>query len=917
MRPLKLTISAFGPYADKTEFDLASLGRSGIYLITGDTGAGKTTIFDAITYALYGEPSGYVREPGMFRSKYAKPETPSYAELDFEYRDKVYHIYRSPEYERPSKRGDKTVLQKAAAELTLPDGRVITKLSEVTKQIRCIMGIDRNQFSQIAMIAQGDFLKLLLASTDERREIFRRLFGTEAYRTLQERLKTDANGLCRECEQYRMKINQYTDGILTEPQSGFDEELENAANTAEVLEVIYRITDCDEKKAEELTEAIKQDEAALTEIQAALTKAEETEKARAALDDAVSKQQKLTEQQKTLHAAYIEASDSVAETDTLTRSAAALSSELPKYDRLNEKTAELEEAQKRLSAEEEALVSLSSGLTKMSDKLTADKLMLGELKDCRLNAERLYSQRKALDEKQLEAERLATDYDELKKLEKVMLNAQKEYTKAANISDAAAAAYAEINRAFLDNQAGILASRLRENAPCPVCGSLSHPAPHKITDSAPSERELKSAHKKAETAKTAEMEASKKASEAKARHDAAEETFNAFSQKLLGETEPVNIKPALDRLICSMKQESTELTAQITAAENDIQKYELLEAAIPETEQRIHMHEASIAQSREKAAKLKAVKDSLSVSVSDVKAELKYDSAEAAKTALKEINDRITALRTAFDDAEKAYNDCRTDCASLDGKINTLKEQLINAPSIDLIGLRNKKGSLEADKAEKDSAKTAIISRLNSNRRAYDSISSCSDKLAELEKKYTGLRALSDTANGSLSGREKIMLETYIQMTYFDRIITRANTRLMAMSSGQYELKRSDSAFDNRAKSGLELNVIDHCNGTERSVRSLSGGESFKASLSLALGLSDEIQSSSGGIKLDTMFVDEGFGSLDDDSLEQAVKTLMSLSDGNRLVGIISHVSELKRKIDRQIIVTKDKSGGSSAKLVL
>lgn len=248
--------------------------------------------------------------------------------------------------------------------------------------------------------------------------------------------------------------------------------------------------------------------------------------------------------------------------------------------------------------------------------------------------------------------------------------------------------------------------------------------------------------------------------------------------------------------------------------------------------------------------------------------------------------------------------------------MNALTAQLKDAEEIDVDTEKKRQTELTTEKADLTKAITVISSRLDRNGEALKNIRKGSGRLTEVETKWTWVKALSNTANGNIGGKEKIMLETYVQMTYFDRILARANTRFMIMSGGQYELKRRIEAENNRSQSGLELDVIDHYNGTERSVKTLSGGESFKASLSLALGLSDEIQSSAGGIRLDTMFVDEGFGSLDDESLQQAMRALYGLTEGNRLVGIISHVSELKEKIDKQIVVTKEKSGGSRAEIV-
>ena len=277
----------------------------------------------------------------------------------------------------------------------------------------------------------------------------------------------------------------------------------------------------------------------------------------------------------------------------------------------------------------------------------------------------------------------------------------------------------------------------------------------------------------------------------------------------------------------------------------------------------------------------------------------------------------IEELKAAYDKAENSLNTSKEKVAGYNSKIEELKNQLSSACDFDKEGETKRKKEIEEKKVADDKLSKAFHTRIQTKRNALDNIRSRMSNLAELEKRYTWIKALSNTANGNISGKEKVMLETYIQMTYFDRIIARANTRFMIMSGGQYELKRRKEAENNKSQSGLDLDVIDHYNGTERSVKTLSGGESFKASLSLALGLSDEIQASAGGVKLDTMFVDEGFGSLDDESLDQAMRALSSLTDGNRLVGIISHVNELKSRIDKQIVVTKDKSGGSKASIII
>ena len=299
------------------------------------------------------------------------------------------------------------------------------------------------------------------------------------------------------------------------------------------------------------------------------------------------------------------------------------------------------------------------------------------------------------------------------------------------------------------------------------------------------------------------------------------------------------------------------------------------------------------------------------------KGTLPFDSRRAAEERIEELAKTIERRKAALRNAEKAYTDSAGRVRELKAAIAGLEEQLSGGPEPDREGVTRQKAELTRQRKALEDRIKGIHAGLAANRSALAGIRDKAGELEALETRRVMVCDLSATANGTLSGKEKIMLETYVQTTYFDRIIDRANTRLMMMTGGQYELKRRIEAENQKSQSGLDLDVVDHYNGSERSVKSLSGGESFKASLSLALGLSDEIQSSSGGVRLDTMFVDEGFGSLDEESLDQAMKALTGLTEGNRLVGIISHVAELKNRIDRQIVVTKERSGGSKAQIVL
>ncbi|MDE6690629.1 MAG: SMC family ATPase, partial [Clostridia bacterium] len=284
-----------------------------------------------------------------------------------------------------------------------------------------------------------------------------------------------------------------------------------------------------------------------------------------------------------------------------------------------------------------------------------------------------------------------------------------------------------------------------------------------------------------------------------------------------------------------------------------------------------------------------------------------------------EATDKIRSLETQREKVERELKTCRDEFAESDKRLGELRaqikqcaEQLSREKVADELNLTEQKSAAEEEKARLQTSLQTVNYRLQSNRKCLADVSAAYGEIGKTEGRYRWVKTLSDTANGTLSGKEKIMLETFVQAAYFERVIVRANRRLLVMTNNQYELKRRESADNNRSQSGLELDVLDHYNGSTRSVKTLSGGESFKAALALSLGLSEEIQSSAGGIKLDTMFVDEGFGSLDNVSLTQAIRALDDLSEGNRLVGIISHVGELKEKIDRQIVIKKDKTGGSS-----
>lgn len=1444
MKPVKLILSAFGPYAGTTEIDFERLGGQGLYLITGDTGAGKTTIFDAIAFALYGEASGDVRKSDMFRSKYAKDEVPTFVAFTFDYRGKRYYIKRNPEYQRPKGRGTGYTTQKAEAELVYPDGRTpVTKSKEVTKAVTDLIGLDRRQFTQIAMIAQGDFQKLLLAGTEERGNIFRQIFKTGLYQTLQGKLKDAVKAQWVEYAELKRSISQYMDGIvcvqdtaaaekmrqfrkekfdgrigeglvlleqlcledeavLKELDSQMEELEKQIEKENQLIGNIHKIRQQEEElsRNQELLEQLKPE---MEQVEEDYRKAEhnasecgqlvleikehqknlvvfdklqQVRQALAAVKKAVmqetERRQLMEEQRQIVEASVMADSNALKELAPAGEEKARLENnkdgvrqqikslqqqkngweqELIRREetkqgiyREQEHTAALaaqaeqlqgqiaqlsdrdilysatEEFQHKLEAQEKLLLQLKTEqeeaqrcLRETADslnKLHRQQTQLSETQQHRNEeSERLKNagsveiqmqhktdmaqaqltefekQREAVHVLDLAAQECGTIYkeaqkqaqahqnqqdlwrseweqvkdadtrtlelaqehknlaeqkqacrklqDEIRQWEKIneqLYAAQEAYQQAAVQKEQIGADYRETEQRFLDAQAGMLARALTEGACCPVCGSTHHPSPAQMPVSAPEKEEveqkkqlLTEAEKKAEglsvTAghlnerleeqKQALLALSESVFDEKADNKAdisilkdrivkAEQQIKARGKELTAEIknaeklqkrkeeldklikEGETIRSKLDAALQKKNQEfaaaqgkldecrrrweqlllelqvsdiisgreeaikeeikenlikeelcrrldtcKTQLNqaaadrkrhedltlemqqceeqkkqlqeqidmqtaqqaerigqdrtlqkqvekeversadlymdamvhlAQVNGLENErtektkekslqpvlllIQdgKNQLMECAKAltksiaqrkkmESEQRqteellsagnavlvnmekelegiksllrekkgqlferLCVYEPQLSQiyadaaevpedalrdaagraeqilseqlnavmeelecNREKLLRKQQLEQQLPEKESSVKkliqdiqrAEVnltRQTAEESAMTAeienlqaqlgtaeskedvenhIRALTDRKETLEKAFQTAKEQYEQYRDRRARLSAAVETLKKQLETAgeeAEVQEETVLERREACQQDKkalgVQRDLKKNAVCA----NRDIYDKVTAKQENILTVEKKYIWMKALSDTANGMLSGKQKVELETYIQMAYFDRILRRANLRFLTMSSGQYELKREEEGGNYREKAGLELCVVDHYNATQRSVKTLSGGETFEASLSLALGLSDEIQSYAGGIQMDSMFVDEGFGSLDEEALSQAMKALVHLTEGNRLVGVISHVSELKEQIERKIIVTKNRSkDGVSSSVIL
>ncbi len=927
MRPIKLTISAFGPYAKETEITLDKLGERGLYLITGDTGAGKTTIFDAIAFALYGEASGNEREPGMLRSKYADPKTPTFVELDFLYQGQIYHIRRNPEYMRPKDRGEGMTLQRADAVLEFPDDRLpVTKAKEVTKAVTELIGLDRGQFTQIAMLAQGDFMKLLFSKTEERSKIFREIFHTRLYLAFQEKMKNASSRLQEQYEDVSKSILQYMKDISCDEDDVLAADVKKireskaVVHADKVVELLEALTSQDDDLLKGKRKDLAEIEKNLEELNRRLGKAEAVLRAKKELEKAEQTIAEKTPWLKELEAALKKEQENVPERERLTEEIGKRQEKLADYDELRKLQKQIRDLEKQIEKLKSGEVRYQEKKAQMQAQLEQKKNLLEQLKDAEVKALKITGEQKEISARKEVAEEILAQYRRYQRQQKSMEEAQKIYLALRESYAERKTQLAWMERAFLDEQAGILAKVLKDGEPCPVCGSVHHPCPAQMTEGAPEKEELEKYRKETadEEEKTTEasLSANAKLVQLKALEDDILKSVKNFDSSIQ-EEEVEKSLAFIGQQMNALDEAEKDLRKKLEEAEKAVKEKQKLETEVPEME-----HLQKKLQEEEQGRKnqiLLSERDKANAEKQAVKVHEKLEFPEKveAEQKIKELEKQKKEMDKNLRAAQKAFQECSQAVEAAKTKKITLEKQIAGTNEVDMEDLTQKRQEVLNDKKEFQKQMDALKIRYETNQKILHEIEKQSARLLELERNWTRVREISDTVNGKIKGgsKEKIKFETYIQTNYFDRIIARANTRFMVMSGGQYELKRQMSTDDRKSQSGLELNVIDHYNGSERSVKTLSGGESFKASLSLALGLSDEIQASAGGIQLDTMFVDEGFGSLDEESLEQAMKALNGLTEGNRLVGIISHVQELKVRIDKQIVVTKEKAGGSRVEL--
>lgn len=920
MRPLKLKMVGFGPYAGVQELDFDRLGSSGLYLITGDTGAGKTTIFDAITFALFGEASGNNRNPSMLRSKYAKEDMPTRVELTFAYSGKVYTVTRNPTYERAKIKGTGTTTESAGAELTYPDGRQVTKNGEVDAAIREIIGLTREQFSQIAMISQGDFRKLLQADTKERQEIFRDIFKTDLYVLLQNQLKEKAGEVRGQRDQASQSIQQYINGVTCDEDSVYALDAQKAKNgelpVTEVMELFRALLEQDRQAELALEAELAAVEKELEQITSQLTQAEAYEAAKTVLAERVAEEAALSAQLEIARDALSAAQETVPEQEGMQSRITETELLLPSYDELEAYRAARAAAQAELAKAQMTQENAVKEKNDLTTEITALRTEQKDLADVSAEKEKLAAQLQQLGDRQKQFVDFLSGMEGLAREQAELAKRQEGYLKAEEASSELLREYEVKERAFLREQAGIMASGLTAGMACPVCGSVEHPRLAVLAEDAPTEADVKAAKAEYDRAQDKTKKASNEAQKLKGTVGTTEELLAKEIDRLIPGISLEDSTKAAEEQENLLAVQIKKLDARIAELAKKIARREELDVLLPKKELLLRAAEETITVKTAEIASLTAKAESSEAQIHALRKKLTFPDKDAAEAEISALRAESDKLRQNLQTAETAHNQCKENLAGVRGTIEQLHKQLENGTDIDTEQLQAKKDEYVSQKAVAMAKQKNVHASISANKSALEGISSKAAEIEVLDKKYAWMKALSDTANGSVYGKDKVMLETYIQTTYFERILARANIRLQKMSGGQYDLKRREEADNKKSQSGLELDIIDHINTTERSVNTLSGGEAFLASLALALGLSDEVQMST-GIHLDTLFVDEGFGSLDSEALSKAYNTLAGLTEGNRLVGIISHVAELKEKIDKQIVVKKEKTGESRAEIIM
>ena len=923
MKPLKLTMSAFGSYAGKNVIDFTGQ-QQGIFLITGDTGAGKTTIFDAITYALYNQTSGGERNGNMMRSQYARPETETYVELEFLYRGQTYRVRRNPDYKiTKTLKNGKIREQKVphSVELTLPDGTVFPEKKNATDaKIIEILGLTADQFSQIVMIAQGDFLKLLYTKSDERKMIFSKLFRTDIYWKIQENLRRKSMEMDERIQENDRAFEQEKSRIIPLPESEelpldelverLRERLKDALKEqnlrrANVEELNKKITKYEEiNKLFVSLEKIRQTGKELEARQAeSKERRQQIENARKADKVLVAEQQNLRQQQEVEQSAQ-----------AIAKMTETLANDQEMFESLKTQLQESEAKQKREAADiqkkmlalEQSFPSYEALQNARSEEQQAKKVW----EDLGKTSEESFHKKEA---------GIAALKEQQKQQEQVVEQTKKNWEQTSLGASESAKHYEHMYEAFLKEQAGILAENLSAGCPCPVCGSTVHPDPAKLSDHAVTELEVEQAKKtRAAAEEKRDMAYAAFEAEKTEKQKLAQAVEKEEADFVLAQTIAKQQRKEAEQNYVSLQKIAEQIREKLVypSFAEAKKQYAAMQKALEAAEQEIERKRQKVSELAEamntlKGQKLAEEENQKTAKKLAAKTEKEYAKLLEKSGFVSEETYHLAILpersRSKLEREEKEYE---SQCLRQQSEQKLLEKQVSGKTYTDTTELNEQ---LKAEKqALKEAEKTymELHTAYENDRSVLQNCAVYLEKGKKLESEDQVIKSLSKTANGRLSGSAKIDFETYIQRQYFKQIIHEANKRLLTMSNHQFILKLKEEANTGRkTNEGLDLSVYSLVTDSERDVKTLSGGESFLAALAMALGLSDIVERSAGAIHPDMMFIDEGFGSLDAQSRQQAIEVLGELAGDSRMVGIISHVTELKEQIDRKLVVSRTDKG--------
>ena len=951
MRPLQITLQAFGSYADLTVIDFTKTTEN-LFLISGNTGAGKTTIFDALVFALYGEASscqnhkeGLILQ-SQFRPLDGKDLKETFVSLTFEENRQHYTVRRVPRQERAKKRGKGVTLINASVTLTLPDGSIYP-LKETDAKLRELIGLTKEQFMQIAMIAQGEFMELLRAKSDDKKKIFRKLFHTELY-----------DEIVREVDRRRADCNQNIADMKTQFQTVISRLClpPDREETGDLQEWKQEIEDGLFLHSEEFLSALQawnlsleQEVQTLTQNQAKAQQdrdlCRDAVQAAARLSDLFShleeneKERALLKQEEEQR---LEAGLPTLEEEER-QAKLQWEQEAENYHRLRERVEKAlalfqqkEDAQKKCSLLEQkqkaACLTLSNIQEEKNslqgrEEKTSSELQL--LERASIDLAEFQKQLQRSRELSLQEQNLQLEKKNLLQAESALKEAQETYRRITLSYQQARQTSEQLRSLFLDAQAGLLAASLRDGSPCPVCGSKTHPHPFTLSAQTPlpTESELKNAEKKTEDLRSKQEEASAAAEAAAATKNERQKTFFSSVQQLFlkantfcrelevsfaaasGPAETVQMpemENAIGMLLSASAKTVHERNEQLKErAKRAEELTSLLHLLREEGKQK----DLLLEEARSKAAETEKALSAANSERLLLHASSDFESRSAAEAYLQQAGEKEQAARSRFENAQAGAKRHADALLATKTKKQTLLKEIGDKKRPQTEALQQALCAAE----EKLTILTECLQKqsheLQENRYALQELSSSSEARRHIFSEYERLDRLYKQMSGNISG-SRMDLETYVQRLYLSKILSSANKRFQEMSGGQYAFRmiRIANAGEGRNK-GLDLMVYSSVTGKEREIRTLSGGESFMAALSLALGMADQIQNASSAVHLDMMFIDEGFGSLDDLARSKSIRVLKEMADSHRLIGIISHVTELKQEIGNQLLITKDEHG--------